>query len=145
MVCKRAEKMNLNAAFVHNYPCVHTYFIAIFFIILNLSIPQSRLGTSWHYGCTGRRIKDFPFSPLKGKALPTLKFARVGLARIRIHCRSLAPCRNKSFVKKFATFRRVAGPIHAPHFSLSLHEFLRKLLLPTHGIRPPGSVASNTD
>lgn len=28
--------MNLNAAFVHNYPLLHTYFIAIFLLFLIL-------------------------------------------------------------------------------------------------------------
>lgn len=53
--------MNLNAAFVHNYPLVHTYFIAIF--LLFLIFPS--LKADWeHPGITvaeGGSIKDFPF------------------------------------------------------------------------------------
>jgi len=53
--------MNLNAAFVHNYPLVHTYFIAIF--LLFLIFPS--LKADWeHPGITvaeGGSIKDSPF------------------------------------------------------------------------------------
>lgn len=59
---------------------VHTYFIAIFFIIilsLNLSIPQSRLGTAWHWEKALRISPDFPE---KENSAPALKFAKGGPA-----------------------------------------------------------------
>lgn len=42
--------MNLNAAFVHNYPLLHTYFIAIFLLFL---IPPFLKADWGHPGITG--------------------------------------------------------------------------------------------
>lgn len=62
MVCKEL-KMNFNAAFVHNYPVVHTCFIGSFFSLLPSSsnISQSRLETFLVLPSFFReeRIKDF--------------------------------------------------------------------------------------
>lgn len=48
MVSERSGKMNLNAAFVHNYPRVHTYFIAIFLLLLLFLISPS-LKADWEH------------------------------------------------------------------------------------------------
>lgn len=60
MVCKEL-KMNFNAAFVHNYPVVHTCFIGEFFFLLPSNISQSRLETFLVLPSFFReeRIKDF--------------------------------------------------------------------------------------
>lgn len=61
MVCKEL-KMNFNAAFVHNYPVVHTCFIgSFFFFLLPSNISQSRLETFLVLPSFFReeRIKDF--------------------------------------------------------------------------------------
>lgn len=59
MVCKEL-KMNFNAAFVHNYPVVHTCFIGSFFFFFS-NISQSRLETFLVLPSFFReeRIKDF--------------------------------------------------------------------------------------
>lgn len=62
MVCKEL-KMNFNAAFVHNYPVVHTCFIGSFFFFL-LPLLQIFLKAdwkhSWYYPLSSekKRIKD---------------------------------------------------------------------------------------
>lgn len=49
--------MKFNAAFVHNYPLVHTYFIGSFFFSSNIS--QSRLQTGITlFFCKEERIRD---------------------------------------------------------------------------------------
>lgn len=53
--------MNFNAAFVHNYPVVHTCFIGSFFFSSSSNISQSRLETFLVLPSFFReeRIKDF--------------------------------------------------------------------------------------
>lgn len=48
MVCKEL-KMNFNAAFVHNYPVVHTCFIGSFFFFLLQIFLKADWKHSWYY------------------------------------------------------------------------------------------------
>lgn len=52
--------MNFNAAFVHNYPVVHTCFIGSFFFLLQIFL-KADWKHSWYYPLSleKKRIKDF--------------------------------------------------------------------------------------
>lgn len=52
--------MNLNAAFVHNYPLLHTYFIAIFLLFLISPFLKADWGHPGITGASGGGVKDFP-------------------------------------------------------------------------------------
>lgn len=90
--CVKELKNEFECCVCPQLPPPSHIFYCNFFIILNLSIPQSRLGTSWHYQGVRRRCGGLP-APLKGD--PSLAhFPRLGFGGIRIHFSGLAGCRN---------------------------------------------------
>lgn len=50
--------MNLNAAFVHNYPLLHTYFIAIFLLFLISPFLKADWGHPGITGASGGGVED---------------------------------------------------------------------------------------